>query len=124
MEFFCVYNGLSKEEGINMDEKSSNLIKYLGQAYNSPAIKNDLELKRLMGDSAKPLMGNNDDNVYFEVISKLTHGVAKYYQEHHETIPSEINDVYQQIKKDVPAHSVEGKRLLRQFKDDHLAAIL
>lgn len=100
-----------------MDEKSSNLIKSLGVAYNNQIIKNNPELEKIIAQCARPLMGNDDDKVYFEVITKLTHGVAKYYQTHHNTLPQEIIDIYGQIKKDIPKHSANGDRL-RQIEHD------
>ncbi|ALB29186.1 MULTISPECIES: bacteriocin immunity protein [Companilactobacillus] len=107
-----------------MDEKSNNLIKILGAAYNNQAIKNNSELKKVVEECARPLMGNNDDKVYFEVIAKLSHSVVNYYKTSRETVPEEIRAIYEQIQKDVPAKSVVGKRLRRQFKDDKLASIL
>lgn len=94
-----------------MDEKSSNLIKCLGEAYENQAVKNDAELSNLLATSARPLMGNDDDKVYFEVISKLGKEVSKYYKAHHETIPKEFLAIYQQIEKDIPAHSIEAKKV-------------
>ncbi|AYE38578.1 bacteriocin immunity protein [Companilactobacillus zhachilii] len=107
-----------------MDEKSNNLIKSLGAAYNNQMIKNNAELKKAVEECARPLMGNNDDKVYFEVIAKLSHCVVNYYQASREEVPEEIKAIYEQIQKDVPAKSVVGKRLRRQFKDDKLASIL
>lgn len=113
-----------KEGMIIMDAKSNNLIQSLGLAYKNQAIKQNLELKELIGDCARSLMGNNDDKVYFEVVAKLSHGLVKCYQTQHQKVPQEIEAIYQQIKKDVPLKSVEGKRLQRQFIADHLSAIL
>lgn len=94
-----------------MDEKSSNLIKILGKVYENPTVQSNPELKTMVGECARPLMGNDDDKVYFEVISKLTHNVAKYYHDHGEIVPTEIAAIYQQIKQDIPEDSRIGDRL-------------
>ncbi|MFC6175866.1 bacteriocin immunity protein [Companilactobacillus huachuanensis] len=106
-----------------MDEKSNNLIKSLGTVYNNKIIKNNADLKKIVEQCARSLMGNNDDKVYFEVIAKLSHNVVNYYQTNREEVPEEIKAIYEQIQKDVPAKSVVGKRLRRQFKDDKLFKI-
>lgn len=106
-----------------MDVKSNNLIKSLSLAYDNSTIKNNTELSQLIAECVRPLMGNNDDKVYFEVVGKLSHGISKYYRANNNTVPNEFLVLYDQIKKDVPKKSVEGKRLLRQFKDDKLAKI-
>ncbi len=94
-----------------MDEKSNNLIKSLGKAYENQIVKNNPDLKKIITECAQPLMGNDDDKVYFEVITKLTHGVSKYYEAHNNQIPTEFLDIYQQIKKDIPAKSVNAQKL-------------
>jgi len=110
-------NSHIKKANYIMDKKSNNLIKGLGNAYKDKVIKENAELKKLIEGCARPLMGNTDDKVYFEVITKLSRGVTNYYRKHHETIPEAISKIYKQIREDVPEKSVEGKRLRRKFAD-------
>jgi len=107
-----------------MDEKSNNLIKVLGKAYESQLVKNNPDLQKIIAECAKPLMGNNDDKVYFEVITKLTHGVSKYYEAHHNQLPKEIKDIYQEIKSDIPEHSINADKLHQLAVDTGLLSFV
>lgn len=106
-----------------MDIKSNNLIKSLGQVYQNPNVKQDADLSKLLEECVRPLMNNNDDKVYFEVIDKLSNGISKYYSSRRQTAPQEFMDLYDQVKKDVPKKSADGKRLRREFEATGLVAI-
>jgi len=107
-----------------LDEKSNNLIKSLGIAYENQLVKNSPELKKIITECAQPLMGNNDDKVYFEVLTKLSHGVSKYYETHNNEVPTEFLNIYKQIKKDIPAHSVNAEKLHQLAADTGLLAFV
>ena len=109
---------------IVMDEKSNNLIKSLGVAYENQLVKNNPDLKRIIAECAQPLMGNDDDKVYFEVVTKLTHGMSKYYESHQNQIPTEFLKIYQQIKTDIPDHSTNAKKLHQIAVDTGLSAFV
>lgn len=106
-----------------MDEKSNNLIQSLGKAYEDQTVKHDPDLIKIIAACARSLMGNSDDKVYFEVITKLTHGVSKYSESNRKSIPEAILNIFQQINKDIPKHSINADKLHQLAVDSGMSFI-
>ena len=96
-----------------MPDKRETLIDLLSKAYSSPTIKAQADLQTLIKANAKKLDEGDDDKAYVTAVTQLSHDISKYYLVHH-TMPKELVDIFDFIKKDVAISEADAARYRKQ----------
>lgn len=96
-----------------MSDKRETLLDLLSKAYSSATIKAQPALQTMIKVNAKKLDEGDDDKSYVTAVTQLSHDISKYYLTHH-TMPKELVDIFDFIKKDVAISEADAARYRKQ----------